>query len=103
MESKKHIDTKKEKTRNKKSIEQRKYIQAKIKGERQQSRNVKKRNRCIMEKFYKATYFLARKKWVIRENFSDVDFLRDLGDQVSISENVVTVLPINQKPQSANF
>ena len=53
-----------------------------IEGERQQSRNVRKRNCRIIKKFLKATYFLAWKKWAVRKNFSDVvDFLRDLGDQ----------------------
>ena len=36
----------------------------------------------------KTTYFIARKKWAIRENFSDiVNFLRNLGD-VDIEEHL---------------
>ena len=53
-----------------------------IERERQQYRNVKKRNRRVIKKFLKATYFLTQKKWAVRENVSDVvDLLRDLGDQ----------------------
>ena len=77
-----------------------------FKGDRQQSRNVKKRNRHIIKKFLTATCFLAQKKWAVRENFSDaVDFLRDLGDQAINQHlrNVVTMLSISQKPQWTNF
>ena len=52
-----------------------------IEGKRQQSRNVKKRNCHIIKKFLKATYFLAQKKWAVRENLSVSNFLRDFGDQ----------------------
>ena len=46
------------------------------------SESTKKRNRCIIKKFLKTTYFIARRKWAVRENFSDfIDFLCDLGDE----------------------
>ena len=82
MEGKKHIDAKKKKQELKNLLSKGRIYKQLIDGERQQSRNVKKRNRRVIKKFLKATYFLARKKWAVRENFRDViDFLRDLGDQ----------------------
>ena len=51
-------------------------------------RKSKQRNRRIIKKFLKTTYFLARKKWAVRENFADViDFIRDLGD-VDITDHL---------------
>ena len=47
-----------------------------------QSDSTKKRNRRVIKKFLKTTYFIARRKWAVRENFSDfIDFLRDLRDE----------------------
>ena len=46
-----------------------------------QSEKQKFRNRVVIKKFLKTAYFLARKKWAVRENFRDVvSFIRDLGD-----------------------
>ena len=46
-----------------------------------ENQKTKQRNRRIIKKFLKASYFLAR-KWAVRENFEDViEFLNDLGDQ----------------------
>ena len=82
MESKKHTDAKKKKQEIKNLLSKGSIYKQMIEGERQQSRNVKKRNQCVTKKFLKATYFLAQKNWALRKNFSDVvDFLRDLGDQ----------------------
>ena len=51
-------------------------------GAQTSDRKLKKRNRSIIKKFLKTTYFLARKKWAVRENFCDVvEFLKDLGDE----------------------
>ena len=79
MESKKHTDAKK-KQEIKNLLKKGSICKQMIEGERQQSRNVKKRNCLIIKKFCKAIYFLAQEKWAVCENFSDVDFLRDLGD-----------------------
>ena len=36
----------------------------------------------MIKNFLKTTYFLARKKWAVRENFQDViEFIKDLGDE----------------------
>ena len=36
----------------------------------------------MIKKFSKTAYFLARKKWAVRENFQDVtEFIKDLGDE----------------------
>ena len=42
----------------------------------------KRRNRAVIKNFLKTAYFLARKKWVVRENFQDViEFIKNLGDE----------------------
>ena len=80
MESKKHTDTKKKKQEIKNLLSKGSIYKQMIEEERQQLRNVKKRNRCVIKKFLKATQFLARKKWAVCKNFSDVvDALGDLG------------------------
>ena len=81
IKSKKHQDSKKKKEiknlLSKGSI----YLQI-FQGEQYHSQNTKKRNRRVIKKFIQTTHFVARRKWVVRENFSDViDFLRNLGDQ----------------------
>ena len=36
----------------------------------------------MIKKFLKTAYFLARKKWAVRENFQDViEFIKVLGDE----------------------
>ena len=56
-----------------------KYI---YQGGETENQKTKQRNRRIIKKFLKPSYFLARKKWAVRENFEDViEFLNDLGDQ----------------------
>ena len=45
-----------------------------------QSNASRDRNRRLIGKFIKATYFLTRKKWAIKFNFKDViDFFDDIG------------------------
>ena len=51
-------------------------------GAETENQKTKQRNRRIIKKFLKASYFLACKKWAVRENFEDViEFLNVLGDQ----------------------
>ena len=39
-------------------------------------------NRSVIKKFMKTAYFIARKKWAVRENFEDViDLICELGDE----------------------
>ena len=34
------------------------------------------------KKVFKTTYFIARKKWAVQENFADIiDFLKDIDDE----------------------
>ena len=36
----------------------------------------------VITKFFKITCFLAKKKWAVKNNFSDiVEFLKDIGDK----------------------
>ena len=36
----------------------------------------------MIKKFLKTAYFLARRKWAVRENFQDViEFIKDLRDE----------------------
>ena len=52
-----------------------------VKGEQVLKRNTKARNRRVIKKFLKTTYFVAKKNWAVRENFQEiVDYLRDLDD-----------------------
>lgn len=45
------------------------------------NRKTKERNKRVIKKFLMTSYFIARKNWAIRENFSDfVYFLKRLGD-----------------------
>ena len=38
--------------------------------------------RQVIKKIFKKTYFIARKKWAVRETFSDIiDLLRNIGDE----------------------
>ena len=51
-------------------------------GVKGQGQKRKRRNRAVIKNFLKTTYFLARKKWAVRENFQDViEFIKDLGDE----------------------
>ena len=39
-------------------------------------------NKSVITKFFKITCFLAKKKWAVKNNFSDIDeFLKDIGDK----------------------
>ena len=40
------------------------------------------RNRRVIAKLFKTVYFMARKKWAIKNNFEDlIMFIKDMGDQ----------------------
>ena len=42
----------------------------------------RERNRRVIKKLLKTVYFLARKKWAVKQNFEDViTFIRDFGDE----------------------
>ena len=52
-----------------------------VAGAETQSNASRDRNRRLIGKFIKTTYFLTRKKWAVKFNFKDViDFLDDIGD-----------------------
>ena len=81
IKSKKDQDSKKKKQEIKNLLSKGSIYQQIFQGEQYHSQNTKKRNRCVIKKFIQTTYFVAQKKWAVRENFSDViDFLRNLGD-----------------------
>ena len=50
-----------------------------------QALKIKQQNRTVIKKFLKtvySVYFVASKKWAVRENFSDIiHFLKELGDE----------------------
>lgn len=51
-------------------------------GERKQMMSTKERNRRVIKKMLKTSYFVVKKKWALRENFSDIiDFIKDIGDE----------------------
>ena len=51
-------------------------------GVKSQGQKRKRRNRAVIKKFLKTGYFLARRKWAVRENFQDViEFIKDLRDE----------------------
>ena len=51
-------------------------------GAKGQGQKRKRRNRPVIKNFLKTAYFLAWKKWAVRENFQDViEFIKVLGDE----------------------
>ena len=51
------------------------YMNKKVKEEEEESKSV-------ITKFFKITCFLAKKKWAVKNNFSDiVEFLKGIGDK----------------------
>ena len=53
-----------------------------IDGEKRQTISTRERNRRVIKKFMKTAYYVAKKKWAVRENFPDtIDFLRELPDE----------------------
>ena len=52
-----------------------------VAGAETQSDASRDRNRRLIGKFIKTTYFLTRKKWPVKFNYKDViDFLDDIDD-----------------------
>ena len=50
--------------------------------EKKQSQEKRDLTRQVIKKFFKMTYFIARKKWAVRENFADIiDFLKNIGHE----------------------
>ena len=53
-----------------------------IDSEKCQTVSTRERNRRVIKKFMKTAYYVAKKKWAVRENFPDtIDFLRELPDE----------------------
>ena len=39
-------------------------------------------NKAVITKFFKITYFLAKKEWAVKNNFSDIiEFLKGIGEK----------------------
>ena len=52
------------------------------KGMENKTAKDRKRNRNLIKKFLKTIYFLARKKWAVKNNFEDIlKFIADIGDE----------------------
>ena len=49
---------------------------------KKQSQEKKDRTHRVIKKVFKTTYFIARKKWAVPENFAElIDFLKNIGDE----------------------
>ena len=69
-------------TRNKADACKGKYLSPDWFKEWDNAKECEKRNRRIIKKFLKTTYFISRKKWALKGDFEDViNFLGDLGDE----------------------
>ena len=54
-------------------------------------------SKSVITKFFKITRFLAKKKWAVKNNFSDiVEFLKDIGDK-----EIVNFL--NRAPKNSTY
>ena len=79
--SAKHVAANKKRLEVKQMLSRGTVYKQMVKGEQVLKRNTKARNRRVIKKFLKTTYFVAKKNWAVRENFQEiVDYLRDLGD-----------------------
>ena len=53
-----------------------------IDGKKRQTVSTRERNRRVIKKFTKTAYYVAKKKWAVRDNFPEnIDFLRELSDE----------------------
>ena len=53
-----------------------------IDGKKRQTVSTRERNRRVIKKFTKTTYYVAKKKWAVPENVPEtIDFLRELSDE----------------------
>ena len=86
--SKQHSEATKKRHECKKMLSKGNIYGQMVKGGLVQKQSTKARNRRVIKKLLKTTYFVVRKNWAVRENFEDiVEFIRDLGDN-DISEHL---------------
>lgn len=53
-----------------------------LKGAESKTAKEKQNNRKLIKNFIKTVYFIARKKWAVKNNYADVlELLADLGDE----------------------
>ena len=84
QKSSKHIDANKTKFSVLKIIHEKGNIRNQLKRGfmNKKAENEEEENKSVITKFFKITYFLAKKKWAVKNNFSDiVEFLKDIGDK----------------------
>ena len=83
QESAKHIDANKTKYSVLKIIHKKGNIKDRLKrGFMNKKANEEEENKSVITKFFKITYFLSKKKWTVKNNFSDiVGFLKDVRDK----------------------
>ena len=80
--SKKHTKAVSKRAEVKRFFSKRNIYKQIYQGAETENQKTKQGNRRVIKKFLKTSYFLAREKWAVRENFEDViEFLNDLGDQ----------------------
>ena len=83
QESAKDIDANKTKGSVLKIIHEKGNIKDQLKrGFMNKKAKEEEENKSGVTKFFKISYFLAKKKWAVKNNFSDiVEFLKDIGDK----------------------
>ena len=83
IKSNKHSNALKRQQETKQLLKQGSIYKQLRSGLHTQALKTKRRNCAVIKKFLKTTYFVARKKWAVRENFPDIiHFLKGLGDEV---------------------
>ena len=79
--SSKHLNSIKNKREILNVISKGTIVQQMVAGAETQSNASRDRNRRLIGKFIKTTYFLTKKKWAVKLNFKDViNFLDDIGE-----------------------
>ena len=98
QKSAKHIDANKTKHSVLKIIHEKGNIKDQLKrGFMNEKAKEEEENKSVITKFFKITYFLAKKKWAVKNNFSDiVEFLKDVGNK-----EIVNFL--NKAPKNATY
>ena len=83
QESAKHIDANKTKYSVLKIIHKKGNMKDRLKRRFMNKKtNEEEENKSVITKFFKITYFLSKKKWAVKNNFSDiVGFLKDVRDK----------------------
>ena len=80
--SKKHKDSAAKRADVKRTLSRGGIYRQKKRGDLVTKERRKAINCRVIKKFIKTTYFIARKKWAVRENFEDViNFVGNLGDE----------------------